>query len=68
MKIAVIGTGTAGVLSIAFTLSYFDPEQKRVQRILGEYNDWFNLEPVEVYSIYDPNKAILGIGESTSTH
>ena len=67
MKIAVIGTGTAGILSIAFTLSYFDPEQKRVQRILGEYNDWFNLEPVEVYSIYDPNKAILGIGESTST-
>ena len=48
MKIAVIGTGTAGILSIAFVLAYAP-------------------EPVEVYSIHNPKKPILGIGESTST-
>ena len=48
MKIAIIGTGTAGILSIAFVLAY-------------------SPEPVEVYSIHNPKKPILGIGESTST-
>ena len=48
MKIAVIGTGTAGILSIAFVLAY-------------------SPEPIEVYSIHNPKKPILGIGESTST-
>ena len=48
MKIAVIGTGTAGILSISFLLSY-------------------TKESIEVYSIYNPKKSILGIGESTST-
>lgn len=47
-KIAVIGTGTAGIMSLSHCLAHLD-------------NDW------EVYSIYDPNKPILGIGESTST-
>ena len=50
MKIAVIGTGTAGVLSISFLLAYLK-----------------KTESIEVYSIYNPNKPILGIGESTST-
>ena len=48
MKIAIIGTGTAGILSIAFVLAYAP-------------------EPIEVYSIHNPKKPILGIGESTST-
>ena len=48
MKIAVIGTGTAGILSISFLLAY-------------------TKESIEVYSIYNPKKSILGIGESTST-
>ncbi len=48
MKIAVIGTGTAGILSIAFVLAYAP-------------------ETIEVYSIHNPKKPILGIGESTST-
>ena len=50
MKIAVIGTGTAGILSISFLLTYLK-----------------QTESIEVYSIYNPNKPILGIGESTST-
>ena len=48
MKIAIIGTGTAGILSIAFVLAYAP-------------------ETIEVYSIHNPKKPILGIGESTST-
>ena len=48
MKIGIIGTGTAGILSIAFVLAYAP-------------------EPIEVYSIHNPKKPILGIGESTST-
>ena len=48
MKIAVVGTGTAGILSISFLLAY-------------------SPEPIEVYSIHNPKKPILGIGESTST-
>jgi hypothetical protein len=47
-KIAVIGTGTAGILSLSHCLAHLD-------------TTW------EVYSIYDPKKPILGIGESTST-
>ena len=47
-KIAVIGTGTAGIISISHCLAHLS-------------NEW------EVYSIHDPNKPILGIGESTST-
>ena len=47
-KIAVLGTGTAGVMNIAHYLLAF-PE------------DW------QIYSVYDPNNPILGIGESTST-
>ena len=47
MKIAIIGTGTAGILSIAF-----------VSNIHQNH---------EVYSIHNPKKPILGIGESTST-
>ena len=48
MKVAVVGTGTAGILSISFLLAY-------------------SPEPIEVYSIHNPKKPILGIGESTST-
>ena len=48
MKIAVVGTGTAGILSLSFLLAY-------------------PLSPVEVYSIHNPKKPILGVGESTST-
>jgi hypothetical protein len=47
-KIAVIGTGTAGIMSLSHCLAHLD-------------NTW------EVYSIFDPSKPILGIGESTST-
>ena len=50
MKIAVIGTGTAGILSISFLLTYLK-----------------KADSVEVYSIYNPKKPILGIGEATST-
>ena len=50
MKIAVIGTGTAGILSISFILTYLKKE-----------------DSVEVYSIHNPKKPILGIGEATST-
>ena len=48
MKIAVVGTGTAGILSLSFLLAY--PPS-----------------PIEVYSIHNPKKPILGVGESTST-
>ena len=48
MKVAVVGTGTAGILSISFLLAY-------------------SPEPIQVYSIHNPKKPILGIGESTST-
>ena len=48
MKIAVIGTGTAGILSLSHCLAYFP-------------SNW------QIYSIHDPRKPILGIGESTST-
>ena len=48
MKIAVVGTGTAGILSLSFLLAYAP-------------------EPIEVYSIHNPKKPILGVGESTST-
>lgn len=47
-RIAVLGTGTTGVMNLAHYLLAF-PEE------------W------EIYSIYDPSKPILGIGESTST-
>lgn len=46
-KLAIIGTGSAGVLSLCHFLSYLS-------------NEW------EVYSIHDPKKPILGIGESTN--
>ena len=49
MKIAIIGTGTAGILSLCYCLTHLDSKS------------W------EVYSINDPNKPILGVGESTST-
>ena len=49
MKIAIIGTGTAGILSIAFVLAYAP-------------------EPIEVYSIHNPKKPILGIGAVSYTH
>ncbi len=49
MKIAIIGTGTGGILSLCHCLTHLDS------------NSW------QVYSINDPNKPILGIGESTST-
>ena len=45
MKNAVIGTGTAGILSISHCLAYFP-------------SNW------QIYSIHDPRKPILGIGES----
>ena len=48
MKIAVVGTGTAGILSLSFLLAY-------------------PTSPIEVYSIHNPKKPILGVGESTST-
>ena len=48
MKFAVVGTGTAGILSLSFLLAYAP-------------------EPIEVYSIHNPKKPILGVGESTST-
>lgn len=47
-RIGIIGTGTAGIMSVSHCLAHLD-------------NTW------EVYSIYDPKKPILGIGESTST-
>ena len=46
MKIAVIGSGTVGVMSVCHFLYY----------TLG----------TEVHCIHDPNKKILGIGESTN--
>ena len=46
-KIAVVGVGSAGILTLTHLLTWLD-------------TDW------EVYSIYDPNKPILGIGESTN--
>jgi len=47
MKIAVVGIGTAGVVSLAHLLANC-PEE------------------FEIYSVYDPNTPILGIGESTT--
>jgi len=46
-KLAVIGAGTAGILSLTHMCTWLD-------------DSW------EVYSIYDPSKPILGIGESTN--
>jgi hypothetical protein len=45
-KIAVVGTGTAGITSLCHCLAFLQ-------------DSW------EVYSIYDPNTPILGIGESS---
>ena len=45
MKIAVIGTGTVGVMSVCHFLRYTN---------------------AEVYSIHNPSKKILGIGESSN--
>jgi len=47
-KLAVIGTGTAGILSLSHALAFLNG------------HEW------EVYSLYDPNTPILGIGESTT--
>lgn len=46
-KMAIIGAGSAGILSLVHFCTWLD-------------EDW------EVYSIYNPNKKILGIGESTN--
>lgn len=46
-KLAVIGVGSAGLLSLMHFCTWLD-------------KDW------EVYSIHNPNKKILGIGESTN--
>jgi tryptophan 7-halogenase len=46
-RIAVIGAGTAGILTLAHLCTWLD-------------------ESWDVVSIYDPNKPILGIGESTN--
>ena len=45
MKIAVVGSGTVGVMSVCHFLRYTD---------------------AEVTCVYDPNKKILGIGESSN--
>ena len=46
MKIAVLGTGTVGVMSVLHFLRYLDNS--------------------EITCIYNPNKKILGIGESSN--
>jgi len=46
-RIAVVGAGTAGIISLFEILPHVT-------------NNW------EVYCVYDPNKPILGIGESTN--
>ena len=46
-RLGIIGTGSAGILSLSHFLSHLD-------------NEW------EITSIYDPNKPILGIGESSN--
>ena len=46
-KIAVIGTGSAGLLTVAHLCTWLD-------------DSW------QIFSVYDPKKPILGIGESTN--